>query len=216
VTKLEIVIADDHPVVRGGLRYLIDAQPDMRVVGEAADGAEALEKVLDLAPHVALIDVSMPLISGAELTERLRAQRPMVKVLALSAHEQRGYMQQMIAAGAVGYVVKRAAAEELTGAIRCVAGGGAYFYPSMANATPPAVRPRSLRMNGPSSELSEREAQVLRSIARGHPLKEIAAELVVSVRTVETYKVRAMEKLALESRADIIRVAVERGWLGGN
>jgi DNA-binding NarL/FixJ family response regulator len=213
VPKVRVFLADDHPIVRAGLRALIDAQPDMEVVGEASDGTNVIDAVTESEAEVAVLDVAMPTIGGARATELLREARPSVKVLALSAHEERGYIEQMLAAGASGYVVKRAAAEELVRAIRAVARGDGYFDPSIARAIvsglarAPAVDPRAARA------LSAREEDVLRSVARGLALKEIAAAMNVSVRTVETYRARAMEKTGLRSRADIVRYAAERGWL---
>ncbi|QDV39590.1 response regulator transcription factor [Tautonia plasticadhaerens] len=215
MAKLRVFLADDHPVVRGGLRALIDAQPDMEVVGEAADGEAAVLGVLDTGPDVAVLDVSMPEVSGAEATARIRRDRPAVRVLALSAHEDIGYVRQVLAAGASGYVVKRAAAEDLVRAIRRVAAGETYLDPAIAGAL--VVGLVRAPAGGPAAgaELSEREAEVLRRVALGHPLKQVAADLDVGVRTVETYKARAMEKLGLRTRADVVRYAAMRGWLAG-
>ncbi|WP_437963124.1 response regulator transcription factor [Sorangium sp. So ce260] len=213
--KLRIFVADDHPIFRSGLRSYLDAQPDMEVVGEASDGADAVQRVLDLRPDVAVVDVSMPGMSGARATEQLRRDCPAVKVLALSAHEDRGYVQQLLAAGAAGYVVKRAAAEELARAIRVVAAGKTYLDPDIAGPLV-ASRVRS-PAGGPvaAAELSDREAEVLKQIARGHAVKQIAANLDLGVRTVETYKARGMEKLGLKTRAEVVRYALQQGWLAG-
>jgi DNA-binding NarL/FixJ family response regulator len=209
--KLRVFLADDHPVVRGGLRALLDAQPDMEVVGEAADGAATMRDAPGLRPDVVVLDVSMPGLSGAEAAVALRRACPQARVLALSAHEDQGYVRAMLAAGASGYVVKRAAADDLVRAIRCAAAGETYLDPSVAGhlvawiAAPPAA--------GAGTELSEREEEVLRRVARGQPLKQVAAALEVGLRTVETYKARAMEKLGLRSRAEVVRYAARRGWL---
>jgi len=214
VRKLRIFLVDDHRVVRDGLRALIDAEPDMEIAGEAGDGTSSLiDAIAASEPDVVVMDVMMPHVGGAKATEDLRRARSGTKVVALSAHEGRGYVEQMLAAGATGYVLKRAAAEELIRAIRCVADGGTYIDPSVAGALVTGLV-HTRAAEGPSSvKLSERETEVLRLIARGYPLKEIAATLDVSVRTVETYRARAMEKTALRNRADVVRYAAERGWL---
>ncbi|RYE94972.1 MAG: response regulator transcription factor [Myxococcales bacterium] len=215
MTMLRVFLADDHPILRNGLRSLLEAQPDMQVVGEASDGASAVEGVRQLQPHVAVIDVSMPRLSGTQATEQLRRESPGVKVLALSAHEDKGYVQQMLAAGAAGYVVKRTAAEELVRAVRLVASGEPYLDPIIASSLVADLsQPPGAAGPAVAVELSERESAVLRLIARGLPVKQIASELAVGARTVETYRARAMEKLAFKTRADIVRYAVRQGWLG--
>jgi DNA-binding NarL/FixJ family response regulator len=156
----------------------------------------------------------MPELSGAQATERLKELCPQVKVLALTVHEDRGYLRQLLEAGARGYVLKRAAAEELIHAIRTVAAGGTYLDPAIAGKVLGAfVRPPAGKGVSEGSDLSDREAEVLRLIAAGHSNKEISARLSLSVKTVETYKARSMEKLDLHSRADIVRYALQRGWL---
>jgi DNA-binding NarL/FixJ family response regulator len=212
VSKLRVYLADDHPVVRAGLRGLIDAQEDMEVVGEAWDGALALRGVVEHRPDVVVMDVSMPGMGGAEATERIREESPGVQVVALTAHEDRGYLKLLLDAGANGYVLKRAAAEDLVRAIRTAARGETYIDPAVAGQLLP--RPGRPLADVVSAELSEREEEVLRFIAQGHPVKQIASRLDVGVRTVETYRARAMEKLGLKTRADIIRYAAQRGWLG--
>jgi DNA-binding NarL/FixJ family response regulator len=213
--NLRIVLADDHAVVREGLKALINATPGMAVVGEAADGRRACELVEELRPDVAVLDVSMPEMSGGQATVRLRQTCPEVKVLALTVHEDRGYLRRLLSAGATGYVLKRSAADELIRAVRTVAGGGVYLDPALAGKVVGGFvrRPDSEAPAG--EELSDREAAVVRLIAAGHGNKEIAAQLDVSTKTVETYKSRALEKLGLQSRADLVRYAVERGWLQG-
>jgi DNA-binding NarL/FixJ family response regulator len=216
MTDLRVFLADDHTVVREGLKALITAAPGMAVVGEAADGLAACEQVAVLRPDVVVMDVSMPGLTGSQATERLRRECPAVKVLALTVHEDKGYLRQLLAAGAVGYVLKRAAAEELVRAIRVVASGGVYLDPSMAGKVVGGfVRPPAEGGPAAGGELSDREAEVVRLTAAGYGAKEIATRLDLSVKTVETYKARAMEKLGLESRADVVRYAVQRGWLSG-
>lgn len=213
MTRLRVFLADDHPIVRAGLRGLIEAQPDMAVVGEAYDGAGAIRGAVELRPDVVVMDVSMPGLAGAEATERVRQQCPDVKVVALTAHEDRGYLLLLLNAGANGYVLKRAAADGLVRAIRVVAAGETYLDPAVAGQLVPA--PAAVRANAAELSDRDREREVLREIADGHPLKRIAARLDVGVRTVETYKARAMEKLGLKTRADVVRYAVAQGWLSG-
>lgn len=213
--SLRIVVVDDHPIFRSGLRTLIDAQPDMTVVAEAADGEVAVHKVAELTPDVVVLDVAMPMVSGPTAAERMIDAHPTVGILGLSAHEDAGHVRRLLAAGARGYVVKRAAPDDIVRAIRRVAAGEVYLDPAIASAVLAGVVP-GRGAGATSPELSKREAEVLKQIACGHPIKEIAARLDVAVRTVETYRARAMEKLHLESRADLIRYAVERGWLNGD
>jgi two-component system response regulator NreC len=214
MSKLRIFVADDHQIVREGLKALINAQPDMQVVGEAEDGRAAWMLAKRLLPDVVVMDVSMPDMNGAEATERLRVECPQVKVLALTVYEDRGYLQQLLKAGASGYVLKRAVMEELVRAVRTVARGGSYVDPTLAGKLVSSyIRQDTGGPKQPTAELSERETQVLRLAAWGYSNKEIAAKLQISVKTVETYKVRLMEKLDLRSRADIVRHALRQGWL---
>lgn len=215
MTKLRVFLADDHAVVREGLKALINAQSGMAVVGEAADGLAACEQAPALRPDVVVMDVSMPGLTGSQATERLRRQCPAVKVLALTVHEDKGYIRQLLAAGAAGYVLKRAAPEELIHAIRVVAGGGVYLDPSMAGKVVGGFVRKPVDPGQPSLELSDREAEVAQQTAAGHSNKEIAAHLDLSIKTVETYRARAMEKLGLQSRAELVRYAVQQGWLQG-
>jgi DNA-binding NarL/FixJ family response regulator len=207
--KLRILLADDHNVVRAGLKSLIDAQADMEVVAEAADGEAACRLAIELSPDVAVLDVSMPLLGGALATGRIARERPGTKVVALTVHEDRGYLQQLLQAGAAGYVLKRAAADDLIHAIRTVARGGTFLDPSLAGQVAAGLTGRQAQ----GGELSDREEEVLRLIARGFTNREIAARLDVSVKTIETHKARGMEKLGLESRAGIVAHAIRRGWL---
>lgn len=212
MSPIRVLLADDHAVVREGLKALVSAEPDMDVVGEAADGVEAVARTASLDPDVVVVDVSMPGLNGAQVTTRLREERPDRKVLALTVHEDAGYLRLLLEAGAAGYVLKRAAAAELVRAIRAVAGGGTYLDPAMAGrVVDDLVRPPE--PPAASAELSERETEVVRLIALGYSNKEIAARLKVSVKTVETYKSRSMEKLNIRSRVDIVRYAAGRGWL---
>jgi DNA-binding NarL/FixJ family response regulator len=210
--RVRVLIADDHPIVRSGLKALVDAQTDMFVVGEAVDGVDVLAVVASLLPDIVVMDLSMPNLGGIDATERLHQTHPDVKVLALTVHEEPAFMRRLLAAGASGYVVKRAAAEDLVSAIRVIAGGGVYLDPAVGA----LMSASEVQWGAPQTSvtrLSNREAEVLRKIAEGHAMKEIAGKLEISTRTLETYRTRAMEKLALKTRADIVQYALRCGWL---
>ena len=211
---LRIVVADDHPIVRDGIRSLIDAQEGMSVVGEAGDGAEALQVVAMLAPDVLVVDMSMPQLNGAQVTRRVRQNWPAVRVIALTVHDDRDYLAQLLNAGVSGYIVKRAASSELIRAIRTVMDGGVYLDPRVAGTVVNRfVGDASEPSREPPGELSDREREVLKQVGRGFSNKEIAVQLAISVKTVETYKARILEKLGLRGRADMVRYALRRGWL---
>ncbi|HEX7318042.1 MAG TPA: response regulator transcription factor [Pyrinomonadaceae bacterium] len=212
--KLRVFLADDHMVVREGLKSLVNAQPDMHVVGEAENGDAAWRAVRELGPDVVVMDVSMPDMSGAEATERLRRECPQVRVLALTVYEDKSYLRQMLDAGASGYVLKRAVTDELVRAIRTVAAGGSYVDPTLAGSLVSSYfNQDTTDGRAPAGELSERESQVLRLIAWGYSNKEIGWKLNISSKTVDTYKLRLMEKLNLRSRTDIVRYALQQGLL---
>jgi DNA-binding NarL/FixJ family response regulator len=206
---VRVFIADDHPIARNGIKVLLDTQPDMSVVGEAADGFEALENIPATNPDLIVMDLSMPKLGGIETTLRLREAHPSIKVIALTVHEDAKLMQRVLAAGASGYVVKRAAADDLARAIRVIADGGVYIDPAVA---------AHISTDGifTGAHLSNRETEMLREIAEGHVMKAIASKLEISTRTLETYRSRAMEKLCLKTRADIVQYALRRGWLAQN
>jgi len=214
MTVLRIVLADDHEVVRAGLRTLVDGTPGMTVVGEARDGAEACRVAALLRPDVLVMDVSMPVLDGAEATERIRRDVPVVRILALTMHEDRGHLTRLLQAGAAGYVLKRAAAAELVRAIEAVAAGGTYVDPLLAGSVLTGAA-RTRAGSAPPEALSDREEEVLRRIAWGASNKEIAAQLGISTKTVETYKARITDKLGLRSRTEMVRYAVQQGWLTG-
>lgn len=208
-----VVLAEDHAVVREGLRALVDAQPDLRVVGEAADGEAAWRLACELRPDVLVTDLSMPVLGGAETTARVRRDCPEVRVLALTVHEEPVYLAALLRAGAAGYVLKRAAAADLVRAIRTVVAGGTYLDPGVASVVVAGFLDPSAGPEPPPAALSEREGEVVRRIAQGYSNKEIAAALGLSVKTVETYKARVAEKLGLRSRVAIVRYASRHGWL---
>ncbi len=213
---IKILLADDHRVLRDGLRALIEVQADMEVVGESGDGQDVLRKVKECRPDVVLMDFTMPGMSGIEATEKLKEAHPEVKILALTVHEDRGYFRRFIEAGASGYALKQTPAEELFHAIRIVASGGIYLDPALAGQVLGGItRKASLNSLVSKDRLSDREVEVVRLIARGFSNKEIAARLAINAKTVETYKARSAEKLGLRSRADIVRYALQMGWLQG-
>jgi DNA-binding NarL/FixJ family response regulator len=212
--KLRILLIDDHAVVLEGLKTLVNAQADMEVVVEASDGLSALPLAREARPDVAVVDVSMPGQGGAVTTEQLKRSLPAIKVLALSVHEDKGYLRLLLEAGASGYALKRATAGKLIHAIRVVASGGLYLDPTLAGkVVGRLVRRPSARESIQVEPLSDRENDVVLGLARGYSLKEIAARLQLSVKTVETYKARSLEKLGIRSRAEIVRYAIQRGWL---
>jgi DNA-binding NarL/FixJ family response regulator len=212
--KLRILLADDHKIVREGLRMLIEGQPDMQVVGEAANGEEVLLKARELKPEVVIMDLSMPKLNGLQATERLKAAQPEIKVVALTANEDDSYLRQLCKVGAVGYVLKRSAGEELIKAIYIVAQGGVHFEASLASkALARKVGGSPAKFEGHTAELSDREKSVLIVLAWGYSNKEIAGQLGLSVKTVETYKLRIGEKLGLRSRTEMVQYAVRQGWL---
>lgn len=201
---MRILLADDHAVLRSGLRYLLAAQQGMVVVGEAESGQEAVLQVRALKPDLVLLDISMPGISGLDVLGQLQADLPWVKVLVLTMHDDPGYARRALALGARGYVLKHAVDAELIRAIRTVAEGGTYVYPTMT---------AKLLDSEPESPadgvvLSTRETQVLQLLALGYTNQEIADQLVVGARTVETYRKRLMEKLNLHSRSQLVRYAL--------
>jgi DNA-binding NarL/FixJ family response regulator len=213
VNTIRVLLADDHTIVREGLKALINANEGLEVVGEAGDGLAAVDLTTELDPDVIVVDVSMPGMNGAQVTAKLRELRPDRKVIALTVHEDRAYLRLLLESGASGYVLKRAAASELVQAIRAVAAGGTYLDPALAG----SVVDRYVRASGGQGEtvvdLSDRETAVVRLIALGYSNKEIAGRLGLSVKTIETYKNRSMEKLGIRSRVDIVQYAARRGWL---
>lgn len=210
--KLRIFLADDHAVVREGMKRLIESAPDMEVVGEAGDGGAVLDGVASTRPNIVILDVTMPVLGGIQATRELKKAAPDAKVVALTVHEDGSYLRELMQAGAMGYVLKRAAADELVHAVRAVSTGGVYVDPRMMPKLVTTVLATRGGTAKPRGEITEREEAVMRRIARGYTNKEIAAELGVSVKTVETYKARVKEKLGLRSRVDIVRHANERGW----
>ncbi|HYE65420.1 MAG TPA: response regulator transcription factor [Pyrinomonadaceae bacterium] len=214
MNKLRVFLADDHEMIREGLKLLVSSQPDMECCGEASDGRAAVERAKELQPDVVVMDVSMPELNGLQATKKLKACCPQVKVLALTRHADDGYLQQLLKAGVSGYVLKQSAAAELLHAIRAVANGNLYLDPAIAQKVVGAYVGKAAPLGAAlPSKLSEREQEVLRMIAWGYSNKEIAARLEISVKTVEVHKANAMRKLGMRSRIDIVRYALLQGWL---
>lgn len=212
--NVNVFLVDDHMVVREGLKTLISAQPDMIVLGEASNGEAALPQIQACRPDVVIMDISMPELNGVQTTEQLKQLCPEVKVLVLSVHDDTSYLRQMLAVGAAGYILKHTAADALIQAIRIVAAGGLYLEPSLAeHVVGRYVRRPALASELLGAELSEREREVVQRVVQGYSNKEIATQLSLSVKTVETYRARALEKLGLTSRSALVRYALERGWL---
>lgn len=213
---VRVFLADDHPVVREGLKALLASEAGIHVVGEAADGFAACERIIETTPDVAVLDISMPGLTGTKVTERLRRECPKTCVLALTVHEDAGYLRQLLAAGARGYVLKRSAPDSLVHAIWVVATGGVYLDPVLAAKLVAPCGRTGAEPRLAEVELSEREKEVVCQTAAGFANKEIAAKLDLSVKTVETYRARAMEKLGLRGRPELVRHALLSGWLQGS
>jgi DNA-binding NarL/FixJ family response regulator len=212
--KIRVVVADDHPTMREGLKLLLNNEHDIEVVGEAADGKEAVRVACELVPDVIVMDISMPQCNGLQATKRLRDSCPQVHVLTLTRHNDDGFLQELLRAGAGGYVLKRSSPEELLRAVRVVAAGGSYLDPAVAGKVIGGfVRERTKAGPAAMTQLSDREAEVLRLFAWGYSNKEIAGRVGISVKTVETHKANAMRKLDMRNRSDIVRYALLQGWL---
>ncbi len=212
--RLRVFLADDHPVVLAGMKALVAADAALEVVGEARDGRTALRLATELRPDVAVLDLSMPGLNGVEVARQLRVDCPHCRILALTVHEDGAYLRQLLEIGAVGYVLKRSAAEELIRAIHAVAAGGIYLDPAIAGRVvgPGPARPAESAAPG-AADLSEREIEVLRLTAGGHSNKTIAGQLGIGLKTVDTYKARGMAKLGFRSRVEVVRYALGKGWL---
>jgi two-component system response regulator NreC len=215
MSKTHVLLADDHAVLRAGLKMLINSQPDMEVVGEASDGATAVQLCEELDPDIVVMDIAMPGVNGLEATRQIRKRRLRTRVLALSMHANEEYLFQLLQAGGSGYVLKKAADVELLDAIRMVARGEIYLYPEV---TKYLVRDYLQRLhegdtNMALDTLTEREREVLRLVAEGYTTQEIAQQLVLSPKTVETHRAHIMDKLGLRSRSELVRYALRKGLL---
>jgi len=211
VRKIRLLLADDHAILRAGLRMLLEAQPDMAVVAEAADGEEAVRRAHATHPDVAVIDLTMPGLSGVETLQRLRRELPAVRLLVLTMHDDPAYARVAQAAGAAGHVIKDSESAELLAAIRAVHRGRPFVRVGGEASPAGAAAQRTAR----APALSPRERQVLELLARGHTNREVANRLVLSVKTVETHRSRLSDKLGLHTRADLVRLAFDLGLFKG-
>lgn len=210
---MRIVLAEDHKTVREGLKMLVNAQADMEVVGEAGDGQAAIKSVREKNPDIVVMDISMPEMNGLKATRKLKSEFPDLKILTLTRHSDDSFLEQLLGAGASGYILKQSAPAELINAIRTVGGGNAYLDSSLTEKVMGGYLSRGLRGDR-KHEVSHREIEVLRLIALGYSNKEIGSRLDLSVKTVEAHKANAMRKLNMRGRIDIVRYAVLQGWLG--
>lgn len=215
MTETTVLIVDDHAVLRSGLRLLLDAQPDLAVVGEAGDALTGLNLARSLQPDVVLLDITMPGQSGLDSLPALGRLAPASRVLVLTMHDDEGYLRRALQAGAAGYVLKKAADSELIAAVRAVARGEVYVHPALTRELLRDILPARAAegTDDPWLALSEREREVLTLVALGHTSAEIAERLALSAKTVETYRARGMDKLGLRSRAVLVRFALSRGLL---
>jgi len=207
---IRILLADDHTVLRESLAALLRASGDCTVVGEASDGIEAIERATALRPDVAIVDISMPRLSGIEVTRRIAAQLPRTRVLVLTMHEEEEYVLHMIRAGAAGYLVKRAAIAELLQAVRAIAAGGVHFGPHAAKAMAMQVQHPHLHGDDPYGALSPREREVMHLVVEGMSTKEIARKLGITVKTAENHRCRILEKLDVRNSAELVRYAMRK------
>ena len=213
--ETRILLADDHAMLRAGLRLLLDAQPDLKVIGEASDGREVLRLAVELQPDLILLDLTMPGLSGLEALPALRKSVPAARVLILTMHDDEAYLRQAIRSGASGYILKKAADSELIAAVRVVQRGEVYVHPSLTRTLLEDMMPSEAGSTSadPWDALTEREQEVLTLVALGHTSAEIANRLSLSPKTVETYRGRGLEKLNLRSRAALVQFAIAHGLL---
>ncbi len=216
MAKIKLMLADDHAVVRSGLRMLLEAQLDMEIVGEAENGLETITQAQTLRPDIILMDVEMPGMNGIEATYEIKMLLPETAVLALTMYEDEQYFFEMLKAGASGYVPKRAAPDELVNAIRTVYAGGVYLYPSLAAHLVQDYLHKdetSTDDKSPQSDLTPREIEVLTLIAEGLTNAEIALELTISVKTVDRHRENIMRKLNMHNRIDLVKYAIKKGLI---
>ena len=214
--KIRVMIADDHAILRAGLKMLVNAQTDMEVVAEAPDGEIAVQTAQETRPDVALLDLTMPRVGGMKALEKMAGDCHETRVLVLTMHDDPAYLRSALAAGAAGYLLKRAVDSELLAAIRAVHRGGIFVDPRLANVLVQEVLAKRSSKAGrarPVNILSDRELQVLKLVAQGYTSAEIAKQIFVGVKTIETYRSRFAEKLGLRARSDLVRFAVQMGLL---
>jgi two-component system response regulator NreC len=210
---ISIVVADDHGIVREGLRRLLESEPDLKVCGEAADGREVLEQVVSTRPDVVVLDITMPRLGGLETLERIRSEHKETKVVLLSVHSDSSFIQSAISLGADGYVLKNGRAAEIVTAVREVMNGGSYFSPAVAREIVEQLRAPKGESNDPFSLLSGREREVLHFIADGLSAKEVAVELSISTKTVEAHRTSLMRKLGVRKATELVRYALRHGLI---
>ena len=206
---IRVVLADDHTIVREGLKHLLSSTPDISVVGEAVDGFEALQRVRELDFDVLVLDLSMPGKSGMDLIRQARSERPGIRIVVLSMHQEHQYAVRAIRAGASGYLTKESASAQLVSAIRKVAGGGAFISAEVAERL--AHEAHGVQPEAAHSRLSDREYEVLTLLVAGESLTAIGARLNLSVKTISTHKARLMQKIGVDNQADLIRYAIAQG-----
>jgi two-component system response regulator NreC len=211
--NIRVTIADDHAILRSGLKMLINAQADMEVVSEAANGEQAVKAIRETKPDVALMDLTMPPAGGLGAIQSIVRDFPDTRVLVLTMHDDPAYLRSVFAAGASGYVLKRSVDEELLAAIRAVHRGGTFVDPGLADVFVQDVLIRTGAKDRPRKLLSDRELQVLRLVAHGYSSQEISKRISLSVKTVETYRSRFSDKLGLRTRSDIVRFAIQMGMM---
>jgi len=213
--KIRVLLADDHTILRAGLRIMLNAQVDISVVGEASDGRQAISETARLSPDVVIMDITMPDLNGIEATKQIKKAMPEVKVLMLTMHENDGYLFQSLRAGASGYMMKESADTELIQAIRAVQGGRFYLSPAAQSMMVGDYlqRVKAGEEKDSYNDLTEREREILKLVAEGLTNNQIAERLVISPKTVDTHRTHVMDKLNLHSRAELVKYAMRRGLL---
>jgi two-component system response regulator NreC len=211
VDKIRLLLVDDHAIMRDGIRSLLSLHNDIEIVGEAAEGQEAIEKAAELNPDVIILDITLPGIDGLDAMRRILRQNPKSKVLVLTQHDEREYILSAIKAGAAGYMPKRALGSELISAIRSVYRGESFLYPSAASALIKDYRQQAKPGEEPYDQLTSREREILKLIAEGRTSKEIAGRLVITPKTVIGHRSKIMEKLGIHNRTELIKYAMRKG-----
>lgn len=211
MNKIRILLADDHTILRNGIRSLLEDEPDMEVIGEAEDGHNAVKLACQLEPDVVVMDIAMPILNGLEATQQIKNACPQIKVLILTMHDNEEYIRQVLSTGAMGYILKDAAARELMGAIRAVYRGEAVLSPAITRLViEDYLRWGNVQIDNSSNGLSQREREVLQLIAEGYTNKQIAEILCISIKTVQAHRTSLMQKLDLHDRGDLIKYAIQK------
>jgi two-component system, NarL family, response regulator NreC len=212
--KIKVLIVDDHRVVRDGLSKILESCNDIQVIGEASNGLDAMRKFSDLKPDVVLLDISMPKLSGLEVSRRIKKENPAAKIVILSMHEEEEYSMKLVRLGVSGYLLKDSAAQEVIEAVRTAFQGRAYFSPKISKTLAESYRELAPSKDDPYERLNDREREVLQLIAEGHTNKQIAEILFISPKTVDNHRTNLMRKLNIHSAADLVRWATRRGLVG--